>query len=88
MFFIFSLNHNDRELFLRDLFMAFSERDLWNKCQLFLGLSGDFVCGHVTAWLHLIGEMESNVTSGYVGLVKQSRVTAPEAEVSLTSQNK
>lgn len=32
--------------------------------------------------------MESNVTSGYIGLVKQDYVTAPEVEVSLTNYNK
>lgn len=36
----------------------------------------------------MIDEMESNFTSGYVGLLKEIHVIAPEAKVSLTNQNK
>lgn len=39
----------------------------------------------MSAELRVIGEMDSNVTGGYICLVKQSHVTAPKEEVSPTN---
>lgn len=38
------------------------------------------MCGHVTAWLCLIGEMVSNGDIGCIGLLKQGYLTAPNAD--------